>query len=81
MVVVGLTEKALPVPTKVPPHEAVYHLITVPVPPPPPTSDKELLCPLQIMDGVAVADVGSVDFVLTVIPIVLELVLPWITRI
>ena len=66
MVAVGFTERLLPVPTNVPPQEAVYQVITSPVPLPPPLSVSDVLCPLQIVDGDALADVGSADIVLTV---------------
>jgi hypothetical protein len=62
VVVVGLTDNPFPIPAKVPPQEDVYHLITSPVPPPPPLKESVLLEPIQIVEGDAVADVGSADF-------------------
>jgi hypothetical protein len=50
----------------VPPHEAVYHFITAPVPPPPPLSVSVVLCPLHIGFTDAVAETGLADLVLTV---------------
>jgi hypothetical protein len=57
----GLTERPLPVPTDIPPHEPVYQWITSPVPPPPPFKVRVLFCPLQIVAGEAVAVVGSAE--------------------
>lgn len=56
--VVGLTERLFPVPTNVPPHDAVYQRITWPVPPPPPFNVKMVFCPLQIFVEDADADKG-----------------------
>ena len=66
VVVAGLTERLLPLPTKVPPQASVYHLITSLVPPPPPFNVRMALCPLQIVVEEAVAEVGSLDRWLTV---------------
>jgi hypothetical protein len=66
VVVVGLTIKLLPVPANVPPQDPVYHFITSTVPPPPPFSVMVELCPLQIVEGTADAEVGSADFWSTV---------------
>jgi hypothetical protein len=66
VVVVGLTLKLLPVPTNVPPQEAVYQAMVSSSPPPPPTSERVLEPPLQIVLGVAVADDGSADLCFTV---------------
>ena len=67
VVTAGVTENPLPVPTKVPPHEPVYHCITSFAPPPPPLSVKVVLLPIQMGFVAAVAEVGSVDFAFTVI--------------
>ena len=62
----GLTEKLLPVPTSVPPHEAVYQFIIHPVPKVPPLIESKLAFPLQITAGNAVAVVGAIDSWFTV---------------
>ena len=49
----------MPVPTKMPPQDEVYQVITWPVPLPPPLSVNAVLWPLQITSEPAVADVGS----------------------
>ena len=67
MVANGVTERLLPVPTNIPPQEALYHLITSPSPPPPPVNVIIAFCPLQIVDGVAVAEVGPTETLFTVI--------------
>ncbi|MNQ46006.1 hypothetical protein D3C85_598070 [compost metagenome] len=64
--VIGLTERLLPLPAKVPLQEAVYHFIVSPVPPPPPLSVKIVLPPLHIVVTLADADIGSADLWLTV---------------
>ena len=59
---VGFTNKLFPVPIRVPPQEALYHLITVLVPPPPPVKVKVELPPTQIDVGEHEAEVGLLDF-------------------
>jgi len=66
VVAVGLTDKLLPVPTKVPPQVPEYQVITSPVPPPPPFNVRVVLCPLQMVVDAAVAEVGSRDVGLTI---------------
>ena len=66
VVVVGLTLKLLPVPTRVPPHDPEYQTMVSLSPPPPPTSERLLEPPVQMVVGVAVAEVGSADFCFTV---------------
>jgi hypothetical protein len=44
----------------------VYQWIVSPVPPPPPFNVRVEDWPLQIVEGLAVAEVGSADFWLTV---------------
>jgi hypothetical protein len=58
----GLTARVFPVPTRVPPHDPVYHLILSFAPPPPPFKVRVELPPLQIAVGEAVAEVGLEDF-------------------
>lgn len=65
MVVVGLTVKVLPLPSKVPPQDPLYQLYCAPVPNVPPTADKLVVLPEQMVVAVAVALVGAVDNVLT----------------
>ena len=67
MVVVGLTERLLPLPTNVPPQLAVYHLITSPVPPPPPLRVKIVDEPLQIVAVETVAEVGFAELIFIVV--------------
>jgi hypothetical protein len=62
-VAAGVTERLLPVPTNVPPHEPVYHPKVVPVPP---VYDSVLLVPLQTVVAVALTDVGAVGSGVTV---------------
>lgn len=60
VVEVGLTEMEVPVPTKVPPHEPVYHFQEAPVPKEPPTLFKVTEPPQEGL-GLAVALVGAID--------------------
>ena len=57
MVADGVTERLLPVPTRVPPHEPVYHPNVVPVPP---VYDNVVLVPSQTVVAVAATEVGAV---------------------
>ena len=60
----GETDRLLPVPTEVPPHEPVYHPKVVPDPP---LYDKVVDCPAQIGFGLAETLVGATGSGLTVI--------------
>ena len=61
----GLTDNGFPVPARVLPHTPEYHLMTTPVPPPPPFKVRIVLPPLHIVVKLAVAEVGSADFEMT----------------
>ena len=61
----GETVMLLPVPTSVPPQEALYQLKTAPVPNVPPLTVKVVLPPAQIVLVPLIA-VGAVDKVFTV---------------
>ena len=65
VVVVGETVMLFPVPADVPPHDAVNHCTTAPVPALPPETVRVVLAPLQMV-VTPVAPVGAVEFVLTV---------------
>ena len=53
----GETGKLFPVPTRVPPHEPVYHLRVVPLPPV--AVSTEVPPGAQIATGLALAEVGA----------------------
>jgi hypothetical protein len=55
----------LPVPTKVPPHDPLYHFHDAPVPKEPPLTAIFVLLPTQIVGVPAVAPVGFVEGVFT----------------
>ena len=62
------TDKGLPVPTDVPPHEPVYHLTKAPDPIAPPAAVRDMLpdVPEQKLFTSTLAPVGAVEAVLTV---------------
>ena len=64
-----------PDPAEVPPHDPVYHSHPAPVPSDPPLTVKVEDCPSQIVDGDALAEVGSVDTELTLIVMLWQVVL------
>lgn len=64
--VVGDTLMLAPVPTSVPPHEPLYHLMLAPVPRLPPLTLSVEELPEQMVDAEAEALVGAVEAVLTV---------------
>ena len=73
VVVVGETVMLFPVPADVPPHDAVNHSATAPVPALPPARVSVVLAPLHIV-VTPVAPVGAVDKVLTVTVTVAQVV-------
>ena len=73
MVEVGLTVIDVPVPAAVPPQLPVYHAQVVPDPP---VAVKVLLAPEQIVDGLALAEVGAAGAALTVTVVVWQVELP-----
>ena len=66
VVTVGLTDRELPLPSGVPPHELLYHCHEAPVPSEPPDTESVVLLPAQMVVAVAVASGGAVDTLLTV---------------
>ena len=64
MVTVGETDKLLPVPTDVPPHDPVIHRKVVPEPP---VYDNVVDCPSQIVVAVALTVAGGAGNGFTVI--------------
>ena len=74
VVVDGLTLILDPAPTDVPPQDPEYHFHEAPVPKEPPLTESVVMSPLQMVEGLAVADVGAVDEELTVMVMLLQLV-------
>ncbi len=64
--VVGDTVTLEPEPTAVPPQDALYHCQEAPTPKDPPLTVKVEELPEQIVVALAKADVGAVEFELTV---------------
>lgn len=64
-----------PVPTRVPPQEPVYHFHDAPVPKEPPLTVNVVGCP-QVVLGLALAEVGSVEGVFTVTVTCAQVVVP-----
>ena len=62
----GETDREAPLPTGVPPHDLLYHCHDAPVPREPPVTVKVVASPVQIAEGEAEAEVGSVDKLFTV---------------
>jgi hypothetical protein len=73
VVLVGETDRLLPVPASVPPQLPVYHLSVVPDPS---LTDSVLLCPEQIGFGLAEAVVGATGSGLTVTVTLAQVELP-----
>ena len=57
--VAGLTERLVPVPAKVPPHELVYHFQLAPAPNLPPLNVRVLVWPKQMVEVPLILEAGS----------------------
>lgn len=75
MLAAGVTERLLPVPIEVPPHEPLYHLQTALLPREPPVIPSETLLPLHTVEELMVAAVGAVEELLTLMVLLTQTVL------